>query len=212
VKATARAKRSVIKMTLKGAGRRIAYTAVQSALRQGILAVNARIRKERRALTSDTRQLSWVDWLQQQATNGRSDALEALRVARGRDQAHTISASKTAAASPLEAQAQVTKQGTVIQKVGEHEIRHTSKGLNVDPTVGDDVLIEFIGRAAERYEGGLTAYGPADFQLRIARVAGASHLAVSFADAELEKARQAAQAATPAPVNKAALEYITERN
>jgi hypothetical protein len=29
---------------------------------------------------------------------------------------------------------------------------------------------------------------------------------------ELEKARAAAQAATPAPVNKAALEYITERN
>ena len=131
--------------------------------------MNARIREERRALGRDTRQLSWVDWLQQQASSGRSDALEALRVARGRDQAHTISASKTAAAPPLETQAQVTKQGTVIQKVGEHEIRHTSEGLNVEPNVGDEVLIELIGRAAERYEGGLTAYGPADFQFRIAR-------------------------------------------
>ena len=100
----------------------------------------------------------------------------------------------------------------MIQKVGEHEIRHTSKGLNVEPKVGDDVLIELIGRAAERYEGCLTAYGPAEFQLRIARVAGANHPAVSFADPELEKARQAAQAKGPAPVNKAALEYITERN
>ena len=51
-----------------------------------------------------------------------------------------------------------------------------------------------------------------DFQLRLARVAGANHLAVSFVDPALEKARAAAQAATPAPVNKAALEYITERN
>ena len=100
----------------------------------------------------------------------------------------------------------------MIQKVGEHEIRHTSKGLNVEPNVGDDVLIELIGRADEWYEGGLTAYGPAEFQRRIARVAGANHLAVSFEDPELEKARTAAQAATPAPVNKAALEYITERN
>jgi TraI-like C-terminal domain/Large polyvalent protein-associated domain 7 len=171
-----------------------------------------RIREERRTLGRGTQQLSWVDWLQQQASTGRSDALEALRVSRGRDQAHTISASKTAAAPPLEAQAQVTKQGTVIQKVGEHEIRHTSKGLNVEPNVGDDVLIELIGRAAERYEGRLTAYGPADFRLRIASVAGANHLAVSFDDPELEKARQAAQAAVPEPVNKAALEYITERN
>src|ERR1700680_1899401 len=124
-KAAAQAKRSVIKMTLKGAGRHIAYAAVKSELRQTIRAVNARIREERRSLGGDTRQLSWVDWLQQQASSGRNDALEALRVARGRDQAHTISASKTAPAPPLEAQAQVTKQGTVVQKVGEDEVRHT---------------------------------------------------------------------------------------
>jgi hypothetical protein len=46
----------------------------------------------------------------------------------------------------------------------------------------------------------------------MARVAGANHVAVSFADAELEKARAAAHAAAPAPVNKAGLQYITERN
>ena len=100
----------------------------------------------------------------------------------------------------------------MIQQVGEHEIRDTGKGLHVEEHVGDDVLIELISRAAERYEGNLTAYGPADFQLRIARVAGVNHLAVSFADPELEKARQAALASAPAPANKAALEYVTERN
>jgi hypothetical protein len=78
--------------------------------------------------------------------------------------------------------------------------------------VGDDVLTELIARAAERYEGPVSAYGPPDFQLRIARVSGSNHLPVSFEDPQLEKARQAAQAATTAPVNKAALEYITERN
>ena len=212
VKAAARAKRAVIKMTLKGAGRRIAYAAVQSELRQGIRAVIGRIREERRVLSSDTRQLSWIDWLQQQASSGRNDALDALRVARGRDQAQTISASKVAAAPPLDPQAQVTKQGTVIQKVGEHEIRDTGAGLKVEPNVGDDVLVELLGRAVERYEGGLTANGPADFQLRIARVAGANHIAVSFVDENLEKTRAAAQAGAPAPVNKAGLEYITERN
>src|SRR6202022_5199140 len=78
--------------------------------------------------------------------------------------------------------------------------------------VGDDVLVQLIARAAERYEDPIAAYGPNDFQLRIARVAGSHHLAVSFEDPELEKARQAAQTATPAPANGAALEYITERN
>jgi hypothetical protein len=84
--------------------------------------------------------------------------------------------------------------------------------LKVQPNASDVDLIELISRAAERYEGDLTAYGPADFQLRIARVAGVNHLAVSFADAELEKARQAALAAAPASANKAALDYVTERN
>jgi len=58
--------------------------------------------------------------------------------------------------------------------VGEHEIRHTSKGLNVEGNVGDDVLIELIARAAEKFQGSLTAYGPAEFQRRVARVAGDS--------------------------------------
>jgi len=116
-------------MTLKGAGRRIAYAAVQSELRQGIGAVNVRIREERRALASDTRQLSWVDWLQQQASSGRSDALDALRVARGaRPGPDDFLRQRSRRRLPLlDAQAQVTKQGTVIQKVGEHEIRDTGK-------------------------------------------------------------------------------------
>jgi hypothetical protein len=84
--------------------------------------------------------------------------------------------------------------------------------LNVTADAGEDVLLELIARAAERYEGGLIAFGPADFQFQIARLAGANHVAVSFADPELEKARAAVQAATPAPPNKAAAEYITERN
>src|SRR4029077_11556628 len=78
VRAAARAKRAVIKMTLKGAGRRMAYAAVQCEVRQGSGEGNSTMREERRVLMGDTRQFSWVDWLQQQATNGRADALEAL--------------------------------------------------------------------------------------------------------------------------------------
>jgi hypothetical protein len=52
-------------------------------------------------------------------------------------------------------------------------------------------MLEMLARGSERYEGGLTAYGPRDLQLRIARVAGANHLAVSFEDPEREKAWQA---------------------
>ncbi len=53
-KAAARAKRAVIKMTMQGVARRIAYAAVQTELRQTLRAIKRRGREERRALTSET--------------------------------------------------------------------------------------------------------------------------------------------------------------
>jgi hypothetical protein len=73
--------------------RRIAYAAVQTELRQTLRAIKRRAREERRALTSETRRMSWFDWLQEQATSGREDALRALRTARrGRNETKTLSA------------------------------------------------------------------------------------------------------------------------
>jgi hypothetical protein len=43
-----------------------------------------------------------------------------------------------------------------------------TSSLNVATNVGDDDLLEMLACASERYEGGLTAYVPRDFQLRIA--------------------------------------------
>ena len=45
----------------------------------------------------------------------------------------------------------------------------------MEGNVGDDVLIELIAPASERLQGSLAAYGPAEFQRRVARVAGASN-------------------------------------
>ena len=57
----------------------------------------------------------------------------------------------------------------------------------MEGNVGNDVMIELIARAAERFQGSLAAYGPAEFQRRVARVAGANHLAVPFVGAWRDK-------------------------
>ena len=75
--------------------------------------------------------------------------------------------------------------------IGRHWQDFSNILLNVATNVGDDDLLEMLACASERYEGGLTAYGPRDFQLRIAVWPARNHLAVSFEDPELEKARQA---------------------
>jgi Large polyvalent protein-associated domain 7 len=112
----------------------------------------------------------------------------------------------------LAPEAQVTKQGTVIERVGGHEIRENGDNLHVAAAAGDDVIVTMLTRATERYGSVLTAHGSEDFQLRIARVAGTHHLAVSFDNPTLESARREAQAATPEPINEAVLAYVSERN
>ena len=121
-------------MTMKGVGRRIAYAAVQTELRQTLQSIKRGTREQRRGLTDETRRMTWFDWLQEQAANGREDALLALRataVGRDRNKAKTLSAHKNAPAPALpalEPKAQVTKQGTVIDKVSGHEIRDNGQG------------------------------------------------------------------------------------
>jgi Large polyvalent protein-associated domain 7 len=100
----------------------------------------------------------------------------------------------------------------VIERVGDYEIRDNGQSLHVTTAAGDNVILAMLNRAAERYGTSLNAHGSEDFQFRIARVAGANHLAVSFSDPALEQARRVAEAATQAPPNQAALDYISERN
>ncbi len=112
----------------------------------------------------------------------------------------------------MDPQAQVTKQGTLIERIGDYEIRDNGESLHVATAAGDDVILAMLQRAAERLGTSLVAHGPLEFQLRIARVAGSHHVGVSFENAALEQARREAEAATPAPPNQAALDYISERN
>ncbi len=215
-KAAAQAKRAFAKMTLKGVARRIGYAAIKTELRQELRAINRRARDGRRLLAAETRRLTWIDWLQEQASSGRQDALKALRAARRRttDQTTTLSAHGLAPQPPPvpDSEAEVTKQGTVIERVGDYEIRDNGESLHIATAAGDDVIVALLHRAMEGYGNSLNAHGSEGFQLRIARVAGTHHLGVSFEDPALEQARRDAQAATPEPLNQAALDYISERN
>jgi hypothetical protein len=191
-KANARAKRRVIRLTLKGAARMAAYSVINLELARAIRAINEDFAEKRRAYWKNAGQESWTDWLRRQAEAGRQDALEALRAAsRGR---------------------QVTKQGTVMLQVGEHEIRDDGERLFTNDTVPDEVILVMLHRTLERYGPRIATHGTEEFQLRIGRVAGANHLDVIFDRSAVEDARKTARALAPVPISRAAQQYIAERN
>jgi hypothetical protein len=114
--------------------------------------------------------------------------------------------------APAPVGAQVTTQGTIIDTVAGYEIREDHEGVYIAPNAPDDALLAMLRRTIERHGSTLSTHGPDDFQLRLAKVAGINHLSVCFEDAAIEQARQAARAAAPVPISKAALQYIAERN
>ena len=98
------------------------YAAVKSELRQASRTVNARIRDQRGALASDTRQMSWIDWLQ------HKPAMDATMPSKRCAQLVDV-----ACPTPLHAQdpdGPGHKAGTVIQRIGEHEIRESPLRLH----------------------------------------------------------------------------------
>ena len=217
VKGAARAKRALLKVTTKGVARQIAYLAVNAELKSGIREINAQTRKQRREIHAQTTRFTWLDWLQQQAENGREDALRALRAANSRQSpGKTVTSSNTnSPVTPqpaLDPQAQVTKQGTVIERIGDYEIRDDGNALHISDQAGDDVILAMLNRCVERYGHSLKTNGSEEYQRRIARVAGVHHLPIVFVDPAIEQARLAARAAAPVPLSRAAQAYIAERN
>jgi hypothetical protein len=215
VKADARAQRALLKVTTKGVARQVAYLALNTNLKSRIREIHAQSRMQRQEIYGQTARFTWRDWLAQQARNGREDAVRALRAANsGQSAGKTVSssASNSPVVPALDPQAQITKQGTVIERIGEFEIRDDGNALHISDEAGDDVILAMLKRCVERYGNNLATHGSEERQRRIARVAGIHHFPIVFLDPSIEQARLAERAAAPVPLSRAAEAYIAERN
>ncbi|EFG2528785.1 TPA: relaxase/mobilization nuclease domain-containing protein [Escherichia coli] len=195
-KRTGRLKRSAIKL-LKGPGvnKRYLYGLVSKALGAELERVNAKYKKDRQAAYDIHKRRTWADWLQFKAGAGDDEALKTLRqrnAQAARKEANLVHGEKIkqdGRIPGLKADS-VTKEGTIIYRVGESAIRDGGKRLDVSRDAGDDGLHAALLMAKHRYGNKLTVNGSFDFKKRIVAVAAARELDVSFADPELEKLRQ----------------------
>jgi len=195
-KRSGRLKRAAIKL-LKGPGvnKRYLYGLASKALGEELERANAIYKKDRQAAYDIHKRRTWADWLQFKAAGGDDEALKTLRqrnAQQARKEANILHGDKVKKDGRIPGLKpdSVTKEGTIIYRVGESAIRDGGKRLDVSRDAGDDGLHAALLMAKHRYGDKLTVNGSFEFKKRIVAVAAARELNVSFADPELEKLRQ----------------------
>ncbi len=175
--------------------KKLLYAMTSKAMHKEIELIKAQYRQERVNIFKKYQPQQWADWLRRQATAGDQDALAALR-ARERSQGlngNTISAGDgQRMQSGVNAnQDSITKKGTIIYRLGGSAIRDDGDKLKVSKEVTKEGLDAALRLVMERYGNKITVTGSVDFKAKIIQAAVTAKLQITFADAVLERHRQA---------------------
>ncbi len=188
-------KRDTIKLTMRGRiTKKLLYMRVSQSLRSDLRQIVDRHRQDCVAITARYTRLTWADWLRQQALAGDQEALHALRAqeaARGLS-GDTIVAVGTRLVNTVVGAKQdyITKQGTIIYRVGLSAVRDDGTRLQVSREVTNDGIDAALRLAVQKYGTTIAVSGSDAFKARVAQVAARSHLTIRFDDPTLEHQRQ----------------------
>ena len=191
----AQIKRDTIKLTMRGRiTKRLLYAQVSQSLRADLRQIVMRHRRDCTALTAQCRPVTWADWLRHQALAGDEEALRALRA---REAARGLTGDTITAVGQrlLHAvvganQDHITKQGTIIYRVGLSAVRDDGTRLQVSREVTNDGIDAALRLAVQKYGTTIAVSGSETFKHRVAAVAARSDLAIRFDDPMLEQQRQ----------------------
>ena len=229
-------KRDTIKLTMRGRiMKQLLYAKVSQTLQSELRQILDRHRRNCIAITARYQRMTWADWLRQQALAGDQDALRALRAreaSRGLT-GDTITAMGTRLVKAVVGAHQdfITKQGTIIYRVGLSAVRDDGTRLQVSREVTNEGIDAALRLAIQKYGTTIAVAGSDAFKTRVAQVAARSRLTIRFDDPTLEQQRlrsmrdarrsptpetpsaTSTQAAPPplAPPSDAVLRYVAEQ-
>ncbi len=193
-KKKAATKRAAIK--LAGGGRvskKLLYSQTSATLRAELDGIHKEYAKERERLYQGFQRRQWADWLKQEATQGNSEALAALRAREAAQglKGNTLTAQGKAKPGRAPVIDNITKKGTIIYRAGQSAVRDDGDRLQVSTGADRAGVLEALKLAAERYGDRITVNGTPEFKAQAIRAAVDGKLAIMFADPALEKRRQA---------------------
>lgn len=140
---------------------------------------------------------TWLSWLQEQAKDGRAEALNLLRkrafvllrkAGRGIRGGEESPSTTDCSLSQKDVDA-VTKRGTVIYRVGDDALRDDGASIRLAKTASTDTAALALRLARKRFGDVLRIDGDRAFRDMILRASVAEHLPVRFADPSLEQRR-----------------------
>ncbi|MDD5112905.1 MAG: relaxase/mobilization nuclease domain-containing protein [Methylobacter sp.] len=175
--------------------KKLLYALTSTTLRNKLKNINEQYRQDKETLFKKYQPQQWADWLRRQASAGDAEALAALRA---REAAQGLKGNVVGAGSDQRVQSavkanpdSVTKKGTIIYRVGASAIRDDGDQLKVSREATQEGLNAALRMAMARYGKHITVNGTDAFKERIVRAAASAKLQITFADAALERRRQA---------------------
>ncbi|QEM82701.1 TraI/MobA(P) family conjugative relaxase [Halomonas binhaiensis] len=188
-----KARRAAIKLTSGRLTKKVLYAQASSALKADIDAIQKQYREERQAIHEDHGRRSWADWLKREALQGDIEALAALRA---REAAHglkgnTLKGEGQAKPGHTPVIDNITKKGTIIYRAGASAVRDDGDRLQVSRESDQAGIQKALRMAMERYGERITVNGSPEFKARVIKAAADGQLPIRFADAGLERRRQA---------------------
>ncbi|HEQ1688471.1 TPA: relaxase/mobilization nuclease domain-containing protein [Pseudomonas aeruginosa] len=193
-KQKAATKRAAIK--LAGGGRvakKLLYSQTSATLRAELDGIYKGYSKERERLHQGHQRRQWADWLKQEATQGNSEALAALRVREAAQglKGNTVKGQGQAKPGHAPVIDNITKAGTIIYRAGASAVRDDGDRLQVSTGTDRAGVQEALRLAAERYGSRITVNGTTEFKAQAIWAAVDGKLPITFADPALEKRRLA---------------------
>ena len=147
---------------------------------------------EREKILVGVKNVRWADWLQRKAQEGNTDAIDVLRKKAQKSHAKYGLKGQGSNSTTIDTERldSVTKNGTVIYKMGECTVKDDGEKLNISRGISLDSLKDVILMAKKQYGRCITVNGNELFKKTVARVAVRNDLDVIFSDKKIEKFRQ----------------------
>ncbi len=139
---------------------------------------------EREDIIKRNPNLSWLDWLQQQALDGNEQALSILRL-----RSETDLNKKNPQNIHTDNLNSVTKEGTLLYELGNKTVRDDGKNIKVPKGLSPEELKQALIIAKEQYGNCLKITGSETFKKAVARIAVKNDIDITFSEKDLEKYR-----------------------
>ncbi|MDR4515016.1 TraI/MobA(P) family conjugative relaxase [Nitrosomonas sp.] len=196
-KQDAKDKRSIIKhVQAEPLGKKALYATVSLQFKTTLDEIKREYREAYAQLKTDTRRMTWLDWLTVEARDNNAEALAVLRARSKRDDRNGADLgdyidgykynNNQSRNNSIES---VTKDGTVFYKAGATAVRDDGKRLFVSQHTLNESLADVLQVAINKYGNHLSVNGSDDFRKSIVQTAVQNGIRVTFDDPELERHR-----------------------